>query len=256
MSYPGGNDRGFSLLEVVITLAILVTIIFSVSTLLRSTVDVRLGLSSKNRVTQRMNRAMLQISSDLAHAYLLDAKNFDRGGVGRKRTLFHIKRQGGGSGDLLEMTYMGHRARRANSPESDYSFVVYEIAKSEEFSHRSNLTRGELPRIPSVEYDFKEKPPMEVFIPHVKNLRLEAWIGDSWSKNGWDSRARETENKIPQMVRVIMEFWEDDPVSGEDQLADENGRTVIISTVVSLPYAMDIKELKGRTSSLDLSKLL
>lgn len=249
------EDYGFSLLEIIITLAILASIMLVISSLLRNTVDVRIALSSKNRVTQRMSRAMQQLSSDLSHTYILDAKDFDRGAVGRKRTLFRITKRADG-GDQLAMTYMGHQARKANSKESDYSFVMYELQSSEQFPQRKNLMRGELLRIPSGEYKFKEQPPMTLFVPHVKNLKIDAWTGDGWSRDGWDSHQQDTENKIPQMVRITLELWEDDPIEGVEADSEEaEGPTVTISTITALPYAMNIKELKSRNTSLDLSRL-
>lgn len=247
------GEQGFSLLEVVITLAILVTIIFSISNLLRSTIDVKLSLSQKNRITQRMNRAMQQVTDDLAHVYVLDAKDYSRNGD-TKRTLFRLKRNEA-NGDLLEMTYMNHHALKANSKESDYSFVVYELRESKKYPHRKNLYRGELPRIPEKGFRFKEKPDMKLFVPNVQKLSFEPWTGDGWSKSGWDSHGKETENKIPQMVRVSMTFWEEDPIEGMEPSHDDDELVISLSTIVGLPYSLDMKEIKSRKSSLDLSKL-
>jgi len=247
------GQEGFSLLEVVITLAILVTIIFSISNLLRNTIDVKLSLSQKNRVTQRMNRAMQQVASDLSHAFVLTAKDIDRT-QGRKRTLFRIKKSGS-RGDTLEMTYMGHKALKANSKESDYSYVVYELRESEKFPHRKNLYRGELKRLPSSDFRFKEQPDMQVFVPNVKNMTFDAWRGDQWSKDGWDSQSRDTENALPHMVRVTLQFWEEDPIEGMEPHEYEEESLISMSTVVSLPYAIDFKEIKSRNSSVNFSKL-
>ena len=84
------NDQGFSLLEVVITLAILVTIIFSVSALMRNTFDIKTSLSQKNRTTQRLNIVMQRLNDDINHAFVISSR--EERAQGNRRTIFISKK--------------------------------------------------------------------------------------------------------------------------------------------------------------------
>ena len=64
------QKAGFSLLEVMITLGILVTMIFIVSQLLRSSFDMKMNIKEKDAVTAKLNNVMSRITYDLSHAFL------------------------------------------------------------------------------------------------------------------------------------------------------------------------------------------
>lgn len=242
------SSSGFSLLEVVITLALMVVIIFAISNLMRSSFEIKDSLSNKNRITQRINVAMAKISGDLTHAFLLDSR--EKRSDNRKRTIFKIEKSS--RGDVLSMTYMAHEPMKKNSKESELSYVIYEIKESEKFPHRSDLYRGELPRIPKKDYRFKEKLDMQLFVPNIKSISFEPWRGDDWQKDGWDSTSRDTTNLLPHMVRIFIEAWTDDPVEGlEPDEISENSLTQL-ATVVYLPYSLDFKELRSRNSTFRL----
>ena len=242
------NEYAFSLLEVVITLAILVTVIFAISNLMRNTFDVKIALSQKNKVTNRLNRAMQKISYDLGHAFLLDQRNQANRTEGKNRTRFIIKKNS--KGDRLAMTYMGHDPVKANSPESDLSYVVYELKASTKFPHRKNLLRGELLRIPDSDFRFKDDPPMRAFVDNIESLEFLPWSGEDWAKNDWDSTRGETDKKLPHMVLVKITAWVDEPIEGVEP--DESEEDLVhFSTIVYLPYALDFKELKSRNSSFN-----
>ena len=242
------DQQAFSLLEVVITLAILVTVIFAISNLMRNTFDVKVALSQKNKVTNRVNRAMQKISYDLGHAFLLHPRWQVHRTDGVSRTHFSIKKNS--KGDRLAMTYMGHEAIKANSPESDLSYLVYELRPSPKFPHRKDLYRGELLRIPEKDFRFKDDPPMRAFVKNIESLEILPWNGDDWSKSGWDSGRGDTGKILPHMVMVKITAWIDDPIEGIEP--DESEESLVhYSTIVYLPYALDFKELKSRNSSFN-----
>ena len=245
MSKNNHKKTGFTLLEVMITLTILVTMIYTISQLLRSSVDMRLALSQKDKITVKANRILNKLSYDISHSFLLSNLDSLRT-AGKGRTIFHIEKSV--EGDSLRMTYQGHKPIRANSKESNLSYVVYRLKEAKKYPGRTHLYRGEFPRIPE---DFKEDPPMRIFTNNVKSIKLEAWNGDDWVRDSWDSTSGDTKNKLPHMVRIEIILWSETPIEGVKE--DESNQALDkYSTIVYLPNALDIDEVKERVNSLKL----
>tara|TARA_Y100000991_G_scaffold172616_2_gene134390 strand:+ start:75 stop:806 length:732 start_codon:yes stop_codon:yes gene_type:complete len=239
------TEKAFTLLEVLIALTILVSIIFAVSQMLKSSIDIKFALGDKARVTQNLNRIMDKISYDLSHAFLLSTKD-DLRTNGKTITSFVIKSSD--KGDRLAFTYMGHSPIHKNSKEASLSYVVYEVKEGQESGGVSHLYRGEFPRVPE---DFKEDPKMNLFARNVKSIKFTPWNGDGWLKDGWDSTSRETQNRIPQIIKVDIELFANESEEGIDSFTD-NVAIDTYSTVVYLPYALDFDEIKDRLSSFRL----
>ncbi len=243
------KQLGFTLIEVMITIAILAGMVLFISQMLRGSFDMRASLSQKNRVTGRMNRAMLQLNQDLTHVFVLDDRMPGRSDQVHKRTLFRLEKST--SIDTLSFTYMGHRPRNQNAFESNLSYVVYEVQASKKMPGRSHLFRGEYPRVPK---NFKEKPTMQLFAEYVKSMSIELWDGEKWRKDTWDSSRGETNNRVPHMVRITLVAWNQEPIEGV--AIDESQETLTqYSTVVYIPGALSFTELKQRMSSFELKAI-
>ncbi|MEZ4741104.1 MAG: type II secretion system protein [Bdellovibrionota bacterium] len=241
------SSRGFTLLEVVITIGILLTMMIAITTMLRGSFDIRFALSQEGQVTHRLNTAMEKISSDLAHAYILSSKDVNRNPSDRYfKTIFKIDKSF--SGDKLAFTTMNHQPLRANAKESDSSYVVYEIQDSKKIPGRKNLYRGAFVRIPA---DFKDDPPMNLLAKNIKTIVFEAWQGDGWSKDKWNSESRETRDKIPHMVRVSIEAWSEDLEEGETP-GPAHEATLKYQTIIYLTSASKFDELKQKSKNLKL----
>ena len=240
------TNSGFSLLEVIVTLGILVTIIFSVSNLMRSTFDVKVSLSQKNKVTGKLNRVMQKIHSDIAQTFFISSKDHVRNLLGSQRSIFKIEKQS--KGDFLGFTYMGHMAKKEHSPESELSYVVYKLEPSKENEGRMDLFRGELPRIPSSDYTFKTDPAMKLFARDIASFEVRPWNGSDWSKSGWDTSFGDTQDKLPHMVQIILSSWSEDFIPDS---YDEEESFVYLSTITYIPSAIEFKELKIRNTSFN-----
>ena len=245
MINSSNQKNGFTLLEVMITLTILVTMIYTISQLLRSSVDMRMALSQKDKVTVKANRILNKLSYDLSHAFLVSSQDTLRAG-GQNRTLFNIEKSV--EGESLRMTYQGHSPIKENSKESNLSFVVYKVLESKKFPGRTHLYRGESPRVPE---DFKEDPPLRIFANNVKSIKLEYWNGSDWSRDKWDSANGDTKNKLPHMVRIEIILWSEEAIEG---VKEDSGNEALdkYTTIVYLPNALDFEELKERTSSFKI----
>lgn len=245
------QESGFTLLEVIITLTILVSMVYAVSLLMRSSFDVRISLAQDATITHRLNTAMQRLTYDISHAFIIDTRNIARSDINR-RTVFRLER--GEKGDKLFLTYVGHRQRQANTKEADLAYVVYEVRRSKEGkdSTRTHLYRGEYPRIPENSKKV-EDPPMELFVPNVESIKIEGWQGDDWSKEQWDSTSRDTNNFLPHMVRITVRAWMEDPVEGAPPPDDSSDQMIRqLTAVTTIPLAIDFNELKSRSSSFDL----
>jgi len=250
MKFLGSSQKksaGFTLLEVIITLGILTSMIIAISTLLRSSFDVRFALSQEGIITHRLNTAMQKISADLSHAFILSSTNLRRNAPERTtKTIFTIDRSS--SGDKIGFTMMNHAAVKYNARESDSAYVVYMLKDAKDTPGRKHLYRGVYGKIPS---NFKEDPPMKLLAKHIKSIEFQPWKGDDWSKDKWSSKRRETRDKIPHLIKISIEAWVEDPVDDE-QLTEIHELTTNYHSISYLPYASKFKELKSKSGTLKL----
>ena len=73
-----------------------------------------------------------------------------------------------------------------------------------------------------------------VSLGFIKNLTIETWTGDKWSKDPWDTGRGDWRNRLPKLVRITIEAYakdyeENDPIP-EDQQPTETMTTVVIPT--------------------------
>ena len=240
-------SRGFTLLEVMITLAILASMVFMVSQLLQSSFDMRMAISQTDKVTKKSNIILNRLSYDIGHAFLLSTRHDRSRTGGKRRTIFKIEKKG--ESDVISFTYTAHKPTKAGQKESDLSYVVYEVRPSKKYSNRSNLYRGEFPRVPD---RFRELPPMKIFATDVKTIRFDAWNGDDWSRDGWDSSSRDTSNLLPTKVRIVIRLWSEDAIYADNSSDSDDDPVDHYATVAYLPYSIEFKELKEGISSFQV----
>lgn len=241
------QERGFSLIEVVITIGILMSLTLAVASMLRSGFDVKAGLAQKSKVSHRLSVAMQKISDDIQHTFFVSTKSSFQNPIERKmKSIFKIDKNGS-KGDKLSLTTKTHRAIVSGKFESDLTYVVYEIRESKDVPGRSHLYRGEFPYIPA---DLRDDPPFRVLAKHLKNIKFEAWTGEKWSGDYWDTSRGDTRNLLPKMVKVTLEAWaeEREPDDGKDETYDQ--QIEVLSTVIFLNDSLDYAELKTGSKSI------
>ncbi|MBI2601530.1 MAG: prepilin-type N-terminal cleavage/methylation domain-containing protein [Deltaproteobacteria bacterium] len=241
-SCPELQQRGFTLLEVIITLTILVSMVYAITQMIRASFDVRYALGQEAMVTHRFNTIMEAFSRDIGHAFIVPSKDTVRAG-GKARTVFKITKSM--DSDSLALTYSAHQAIRAHAKEADLAYVVYQVRASKKDPSRKNLYRGETMRMPE---DFRDDPPMAVLAEDIASLQFEAWNGDSWMRDKWDSTSSDTKDRLPQMVRVIVQAW----TQNASDRTEDSKPDVQYTSVIYLPTALDFDELKQHTSSYKL----
>jgi type II secretory pathway component PulJ len=241
-------NSAFTLLEVLITLSILVTLIFTVSELLRSSIDIKFALNEQDHVQHKLNKVIRKLTNDLSHAFLLSKTDLLRS-FGKQRTIFEISPRE----SALKFTYNAHQSNKKDAKESDISYVVYELKDSKKFPGRKNLYRGEFARVPE---SFKDNPPLKLFASQIESFIIEAWNGDGWIKNeGWNSAQGDTKDKLPHLLRIKISTWIKDPVEGETSKLKKEALESY-ATIVYLPNSINFPEIKERSSTWKIRREL
>jgi prepilin-type N-terminal cleavage/methylation domain-containing protein len=230
-------QAGFTLLEVIMSLGILLTMSIAATSLIRNSIDLRYEISTQSKIVHGNLVAMQKLTNDLEHLFFLHTKRTEFNFVGRAtKSLFRVKQEG--DSYELRLTTYTHRPLRRNSHESDLTYVVYRVVEDKDKQGLSHLYRGEAPFIPA---NFDEEIPMQIVARNVKTFKIWPWDGRDWEKNGWDSERSDWRDKVPKMIFVEIETWEQD-TEDEAQELEDNTPTSKISTVVYLPTSLGFQE--------------
>ena len=238
--------NGFTILEVILSLAILMTLSMFAVQAIRNGLDMRDALSERSRVTQRLAVAMDMIVKDLGHVFIINTRDV-RLNPGSRVTkgILRIKAESG-KGFELALTTMTHRAINANSHESDQSYVVYKLVPNKDNPDITDLYRGETKVLPE---NFREEIPMKAIARNIKGMAFQMWTGEKWDKDRWDTESSDWRNRLPQMVMVELEAWDQD-FRGTEKEGVTDGATSKLNTVVFIEAAYNYKELKERSGSI------
>lgn len=248
-SRTGADEKisGFTLLEVMVTISILLGLVIAVAAMLRSSIDVKVALARDSRITNRLSTAISRVAWDIEHAFVVGLNDTPRGGSERRyKTIFKIEKSS--DGDKLSMTISGNVHGEPGSPLGDTSFVVYEM-KPSKTSSRRDLYRG---ATPATRDDLKENPPMRLFAKNIKSFRVIPWRGDDWSSDSWDSSRGELRDKMPAMVKLEIETWNEDdelPSDDETELARDDN-IVLVQTIIAIQQARGMKESKQASNTV------
>lgn len=241
-----GQQSGYTLLEIIISISILLMMTFAVSSLMRSNIDMRFALAERAAVTHRSSLAMQKIVQDVQHSFIISSRDQIRNpGTRKNNGLFKV--EVGSIGDQLWLTTMAKLPLVANNHESDTTLVVYKIEEDPEAIGRRRLMRGEAKRIPD---DLREEIPLQLLASNIKSLRIWGWRGDDWSKETWDTTRSDWRNKMPYMVTVEIEAYETDPLLASQSKDSNEEPTAKVRTVVFLPLATGFEELRQQATTI------
>lgn len=201
------RNKAFTLLEVIITLALLSIMMVSVSLLLRGSLDMRLSLSDKATVNSRVNIALERLKRDLEHAYFLSLnkdKELFKDGV--NYTFFKVTRFAGQT--TISFTAMVHPSVAEEHELGELQRVYYELKESERYQGRNALYRGSLP------VGTEEEVSTRVIAEGIKTLNVEMWTGSDWSPE-WDTEKSDYRDFLPPLVQVQLTAYLGDPEDEE-----------------------------------------
>ncbi len=225
-----------TILEILFSVALLLIMTVSATSIIRNGIDMRFSLSQQAKVNHRMMLAMQKLTEDLEASFVLDTQRLELNPVERStKSIFAFKMSMDSS--ELRATTFSHRATRASAQESDQSLVVYRVEK-DNTSGRTHLMRGDSEVLP---LQLDEDPPLSILARNVKAIRLTGWNGADW-KDEWNSSRSDWRNTLPRMVRVEIEAYVNEPDDESAPMA-ENEPTTILRTTVFLPRSLQTKEL-------------
>jgi len=207
------RDRGFTLLEVLLSVAIVASIMTLVwGSFALTARSKQYGEQLGDRYHQ-LRLAMNRMAREISMAYL--SKN-DQIGTNNPRTMFVGQRNG--SVDDLMFSAFAHMALKADAKECDQSLIRYYAAPDPVDRGKTNLMRRETRRL-GVERPGEEGPAY-VMLEDIKELHFEYYddIGEEWEEE-WDTRsASKQPDKLPDQVRIVV------------TLNDERGEEVTVRT--------------------------
>jgi type II secretory pathway pseudopilin PulG len=239
------DESGMTLLEIIISIALLLVMTIATSSLLTNGVDMRIELAQRSKVNHRLAIAMQRITEDLQHAFLLNFKRqeyLDYVTTRATKSLFLVRQWENNS--ELRLTTLTHKPRVASAHESDQTFVIYRIEKDKD-NQRPHLYRGETAVIPS---NFEDDVPMVVLAKNIKALRIKPWTGEKW-EDEWNTGRSDWRDTLPRMVKVEVDAYVNE-LEDEDSQYSEADPVTTLRTVVMIPRAMDMKEIKDRSKTL------
>ena len=228
-------NRGMTLLEVILSLAILASLMMAVSLLLRNATEMKTGIAQVANVNHRLQLAMSKITNDLEHAFMTQKADLDR----RTKSIFTVKKNS--DSDQLSLVAFTHRSTTKNSKESDLTYIHYKVARGDD-GQTTHLWRGESVRVPE---SFRETPPSQVIAKGIKSFRILPWDGERWVQERWDSSRRDYRNKLPHMVRVELEAYEN---LEEQEMMDMP--VIKLQTVVFNHFATNFTQVKSITAPI------
>jgi general secretion pathway protein J len=197
-----GEQSGFTLIEVVVSVAILSLMMSMAWYTITVTARSKERVEEQQLRNQEIRVAMARIVKDLESAYL--SSNEDQNQQER-RTLFVGKSQG--TVDELRFSSLGHTVLWANAKESEQTQIAYGYEADRKDTSKRNLIRRELRR-PSNEPWKSEPAAVDVLLRDIQEVSFQYfdWVTGDW-KESWDSTKVDGERgRLPLRVRIQIEL--------------------------------------------------
>lgn len=192
--------RGFSLIEVLISVAILAMITVMAWSSQRSTFRAKKSVEAAALRYRTVRLALMRMARDLEMAFL--SQNEDTSQAER-RTLFVGKHHN--PFDEVRFSYFGHQRLYQDAAEADTAQVVYYTARDRENSRVTNLLRRETRRLAYLR-PTDHTNEVDILCDDVVGLRLRYWDArdkqwrDEWVTNTADGQP----DRLPSRVQIVL----------------------------------------------------
>ncbi|MBL7684429.1 MAG: prepilin-type N-terminal cleavage/methylation domain-containing protein [Deltaproteobacteria bacterium] len=195
------SAEGFTLIEVMIAIAILAVIAILVFMSTSQTINSKEDTEKKDNLNHSVNMALNKMVNDLQMSFLLVGPDF-LGSDGRMKTVFK------GTEDKLDFPTLSKMRYYKNSQETDYGEVGYFLQDDPEQSGQKLLMRRESKRIDDKP---EEGGVSEPIVDGIKELHFEYYDAQKkeWLK-AWDSSQLESANRLPRAVRMTIKVVDAD----------------------------------------------
>lgn len=209
------NKKGFTLLEVIVAVAILAFMMILVWAVTSQSIRSKDRGEGKAQMYQQVRLAMDKITNDLSMAFLIDGPSLQGEARGGPAVKAAFKGEEQSESSSLNFAAFSHMRLFRNSHESDQSEIGYFLAPAteDEGGEGEVLMRRES----SVIDDKPEEGGItQALAEGVKKFQLEYYDyeKEEWSKT-WDSEGRVNQGKLPQAVKIKLVFPSPDE-DGED----------------------------------------
>lgn len=198
------NARGFTLIEIMLALAILATIIALTWSTVSSSFRFRAASLDKFERYRAVQQAMDRMSRELSMAFITNIGRYptnDQGEVTYQTDFI-------GREDELTFTSLAHVRTRADEPAGEQVEISYRIEsrRDEDGELREHLVRrAQAP----IDDDPEEGGTLFVMLPDVERVRFEYWdgtreiAGDAWTRR-WEA-INDHDGALPARVRITIE---------------------------------------------------
>lgn len=185
--------NGFTLIEVMIAMAILAVMAVLLFTSMSQTLNSKDDVEKKDELGHSANLALNKMSLDLQMAFLLNGPEF-LGSDGKMKTAFI------GKEDRVDFPSLSHVRYFKDVKEADYAELGYYIEEDKEDTSKKLLMRRESKGIDDKP---QEGGKGEMMVEGVKEFHLEYYdpTKKEWLKN-WDSTQVDFSNRLPRAVKI------------------------------------------------------
>lgn len=219
MSARSPQRRGFTLIEVIVALGIMVVIGTLAFSTLSSSVQLRDILEEDDVVARSARVALDRLTRELSLAYLTENTN-----VNTFQTVFVGRDES--DGESMWFATTSHRRTYRNSRESDLTEITLWLEDDPDSSTHSVLLHRESGLI--------DQFPDEggAILPLARNVtRFQVFYLDNqtaeWLEE-WDSTGVDTPNRLPRAVQIVLGLARPDPDDPDDFIEQIFVRTVVI----------------------------
>lgn len=238
------NQAGFTLLELLMAMAILATISVFGITIIGNQIDSRNRATKMNNAQHAIHQAMSKVYDDLRHAYIIPKADINNSNVLDrivKPSLIARPAQ-----NLVMFSVQNFQSVLPSSPQSNLAFIAYQLKKTEGVSEKKQLIRR-------VDTDFKESMEHDnvgdttVLLEDVKDFKIIFWDGGDFSREDWDSLNADTRDSLPKMAQIKLSVYLPDLRDAQlvTETIDESKRqTLSFESIVYLMYSKGQKDIK------------
>jgi general secretion pathway protein J len=211
---------GFTLIEVMVALAIMALIATLAWTTLASAADMRNYLEMKDEANRTARNALNRLTKEISLAFLTD----NTAAINTYETIFVGRDQD--DTDSLWFATKGHRRSYRNARECDQAEVTVWTDTDPENPNRYVLLHRESERIDEEPEQDGAILPLATGVTRFDLSYLDPTTGE-W-QDEWDTTGTETPNRLPRAVQVVLQLMTPDPEGGEDDVESTFVRTIVI----------------------------